>query len=194
MLSSEHNIITGLKEGNTRAFAEIYKLYYSRLIFFAKQLVADASEAEDIVSGVFVKLWQKHTDFDSLANLKAFLYVAVRNASFDFLKYARRQSVNKKDYAYWTDDKEEEILHLMLKSELLQEIVSEIDKLPAQYQAVCKLSFFEGLPNDEIALRLGISIKTVRNIKALAVKQIQAVFLQRRLLSIAVVVSGCLCA
>jgi len=194
MLPLENNIIIGLKEGDTIAFADIYKLYYTRLIFFAKQLVADKSEAEDIVSGVFVKLWQKHTDFDSLVNVKAFLYIAVRNASFDFLKYARRQSVNKKDFAYWTDDKEEEIIHLMLKSELLQEIVTEIHKLPPQYQAVCELSFFEGLPNHEIADRLGISIKTVRNIKALAVNDIQAVFLRRRLLTLMAVVSGCICA
>jgi len=194
MSQSETNIITGLKRGDTDAFAYIFKLYYTRLIYFAKQLVADEFEAQDIVSGVFVKLWQKHADFDHLSNIKAFLYIAVRNACFDYLKYVRRQADNKKGYAYWTDDKEEEILHLMFKAELLQEIVAEIDKLPPQYQAVCKLSFFEGLPNDDIAQRLNLSVKTVRNIKALAVKEIQTSFLQRKLLSIVIVVSGCLCA
>jgi len=194
MSTSESNIISGLKRGDTAAFAYIYKLYYSRLIYFAKQLVADESEAQDIVSGAFIKLWQRHADFDHLSNVKAFLYIAVRNACFDFLKYAKRLAGNKKDYAYWTDDKEEEILHLMLKAELLQEIVAEIEKLPPQYQAVCKLSFFEGLPNDDIAQRLGISVKTVRNIKALAVKEIQTHFLQRKLLPLVIVFTGCLCA
>jgi len=194
MSPSESNIINGLKRGDTDAFAYIYKLYYSRLVYFAKQLVADEPEAQDIVSGAFIKLWQRHAGFDHLSNVKAFLYIAVRNASFDFLKYAKRLAGNKKGYAYWTDDKEEEILHLMLKAELLQEIVAEIEKLPPQYQAVCKLSFFEGLRNDDIAQRLGISVKTVRNIKALAVKQIQTQFLQRKLISLAFVFSACLCA
>ena len=76
----------------------------------------------------------------------------------------------------------------MLKSELLQQIVAEIDRLPSQYQSVCKLSFFEGLSNDEIAARLEISIKTVRNIKALAVKEIQSVFVRRHLLSLGIII------
>jgi RNA polymerase sigma-70 factor (ECF subfamily) len=190
MSPAENNIISGFKKGDAKAFAYIYDLYYGRLIFFAKRLIEDEQEAEDIVSGVFIKLWQKHTDFDSLPNIKAFLYIAVRNACLDFLRHAKRQAANKKDFLYWSEDREEEILYLMLRTELLHEIATEIEKLPESYRAVCRLSFFEGLPNDQIAERLQLSVKTVRNIKALAVKQIQMVFLRKKLLLFILALSG----
>ena len=190
MAPSENNIISGLKKGEAKAFAWMYKVYYNRLFYFAKQLIADEQEAQDIISGVLIKLWHKRTDFDNMPAIRAFLYIAVRNACFDFLKYSKRLASNKKDFQYWTDDKEDEVLHLMIKAELLQEIVAEIEKLPPQYQAVCKLSFFEGLANDEIAEKLQLSVKTVRNIKALAVKEIKTMFLQRKLVLLAAAFSG----
>jgi len=190
MAPSENNIINGLKKGDAKVFAWMYKLYYNRLLYFAKQLIADEQEAQDIISGVFIKLWHKRADFGSMPSVRAFLYVAVRNACFDFLKYSKRLAARQKDFQYWAEDKEEEVLHLMLKAELLQEIVAEIEKLPPQYQAVCKLSFFEGLANDEIAEKLELSVKTVRNIKAMAVKEIKTVFLQRKLFLLAAAFSG----
>ena len=194
MSPSESNIISGLKRGDAKAFGYLYKLYYNRLLFFAKQLTDDEPEAQDIVSGVFMKLWNKQADFDHLSNIKAFLYIAVRNSCFDFLKQAKRVADNKKEFRYWADDKEEAALHLMMRAELLQEISTEIDKLPPKYQAVCKLSFYEGLKSEEIADALQLSVKTVRNIRALAVKQIQTVFLKKRLFWFVLAISGCVCA
>ncbi|HEY4194890.1 MAG TPA: RNA polymerase sigma-70 factor [Mucilaginibacter sp.] len=191
MTPSENNMINGLKKGDAKAFAWIYNLYYNRLLYFAKQLIADEQEAQDIISGVFIKLWHKRADFDNLPGIRAFLYIAVRNACFDFLKYSKRLATRQKDFLYWAEDKEEEVLHLMLKAELLQEIVTEIEKLPPQYQAVCKLSFFEGLTNDEIAEKLQLSVKTIRNIKAMAVNEIKTVFLKRKLFLLAAAFSGC---
>jgi RNA polymerase sigma-70 factor (ECF subfamily) len=51
----------------------------------------------------------------------------------------------------------------MEDNELKLRLYEAIDQLPEQCQKVFRMSRFEGLKQQEIADRLGISIKTVKN-------------------------------
>ena len=118
----ELKILTAFKNRDAKAFAYIFRLHRKALVYFAEKLLGIREEAEDIVADSFMKLWAKHGDFDSFPAIKSFLYVTTRNACFDFLKYSKRVSASQKEFSYWADNKEEEILHIMFKAELLAEL------------------------------------------------------------------------
>lgn len=181
MEQGELKIIAAFKQRDAKVFAYIFKLHRKPLVYFAEKILGIREEAEDIVADSFMKLWDKHADFDSLPQIKSFLYVVTRNSCLNFLKYSKRVSASQKEFSYWADNKEEEILHIMYQAELLREINSEIEILPPKMREVFELSFFQELPSSEIADKLGLSVKTVRNQKAKAVRIIKTAFLRRNL-------------
>ena len=130
MDQGELNIIAAFKEKDAKAFAYIFKLHRKALVYFAEKILGIREEAEDIVADSFMKLWEKHADFETLAQIKSFLYVVTRNSCLNFLKYSKRVSASQKEFSYWADNKEEEILHIMYQAELLREINCEIEILP----------------------------------------------------------------
>ena len=174
-------IITAFKRKDPKAFSHIFKLQKKPLVYFAEKLLGLREEAEEIVADSFIKLWAKYADFDSVAAIRSFLYVATRNACFNFLKQAKRVSASQKEFSHWADEKEVEILHTMYMGELMAELDKEIQLLPPKCMNIFKLAFYERLNTNEIAAKLGLSIKTVRNQRAKAVGIIKTSILKKNL-------------
>lgn len=183
-LPSDNDIIVSFRKGSPDALQSLLKLFYSPLCLFAERLLADSAAAEDIVGESFVKLWNKRTDFESLQNLKAFMYITVRNACLNQLKQAKRDSLSKKQLAYLTGEKEEFVLNEMIRAEVLKEIMQEINNLPEQCRKVLKMGYFEGMKNQEIAGLLNISVHTVKNQKARAIQLLKIRLRDRDLMSL----------
>ena len=67
-------------------FTDLYRSYYPALCFYALKIVDDRESAKDIVDEVFTKLIVLEKKFSESDNVRAWLYTATRNASFDYLK------------------------------------------------------------------------------------------------------------
>lgn len=167
------------QKGNATAFSQIFDLHYRPLCYFAGTMLDDAGEVEDVVSEVFVKLWQKASDFDTISSIKGFLYVSTKNRCIDRLRSQKRKMASMDDYLYSLDSLSELEDYAVLESEVLSLIYEEIECLPTRARAIFKLIFFEGLKTDEVAHQLGISVKTVRNQKARAVHLLQTALYKR---------------
>ena len=171
-------IVASLKKGSTRALHDIHDLYYPALRNFAASLLGDASTAEDVVAEIFVTLWRKHEDFESLQNIKAFLYISTRNACINYLKKMQRDSAMKSRLTdYLSLDHAEFALNEMIRAEVLQQIYQAIEALPTQCRKVFKLCYVEGLSNSEVAEHFSISINTVKNHKVKALGLLRLKFL-----------------
>lgn len=180
----EIDIIDTLKKGSPDALQSLLKQFYSPLCLFAERLLADSAAAEDIVGESFIKLWNKRGDFESTQNIKAFMYITVRNACLNYLKQVKRDSLNQKQLAYLTGEKEEFILNEMIRAEVLKEIMNEINNLPEQCGKVLKLAYLDGLKNQEVAKVLNISVHTVKNQKARAIQLLKTRLRDRDLMAL----------
>lgn len=169
-IQQSNDIIISLQKGTPEALQHLLKLYYGPLCLFANRLLKDSAAAEDVVGESFIKLWTKRANFDDLQNVKAFLYITVRHASLNYLKRQKRNALTQKQLAYLSDEKEEFVLNEMIRAEVLQVIMHEIEKLPDQCKKVAKLGYLEGLKNQQIADLLHISVHTVKNQKARAIQ------------------------
>ena len=83
-------IVSGFNKGNQRSFSSIFNTYYASLCFFAERMILDKQEAEDIVEETFVKLWRLHANFETMQNIKAFLYITTKNACLNYIKQSDR--------------------------------------------------------------------------------------------------------
>ena len=75
------DLLSRFNERDIAAFGEIYSLFYDDLFYYALKLYGNTNvEPQDVVHDTFLKLWQfPRTRFESLAGLKAYLFVALRN-------------------------------------------------------------------------------------------------------------------
>lgn len=161
------------------AFEHVFDLHYRPLCYYAQSILADQQEAEDAVAEVFVKLWEKAADFDDLNSIKGFLYISTKNRCLDELKKGKRKNASFDGYRRTAETTEEMADFDRLEAEVLERLYAEIERLPTKAREIFKLIFFDGLKTDEVADRLGISVKTVRNQKARAIQLLQTVLLKK---------------
>lgn len=174
--------IHAFKEGQPRAFTYVFDHYYHALRFFANRLIQDTPAAEDIAQETFIKLWEKHTGFHSPEAIKAFLYIATRNACFNFIKRAQSSAKNHKLWSNAWDESDDFILNHLTRAEVIREIYIILEMLPPECRKVMRYYFIEGKENHEIAQLLNISIHTVKNQKARAIYLIRKKLGQRALI------------
>ncbi len=188
----EGELIVLFRRGDRLALKHIFGLYYKALCYFAVNLVSDQAQAEDIVADSFVKLWKLRKNFDTLTNVRAFLYITVRNASFNFLQHARRVTAAQREMLYLFQMDAQELHFHEIETSLLEKIYLEIESLPRQCREVFKLFYLERLDTTQIAKRMGLSRNTVQNHKIRAVKLLRTAFLKRNLLSVLILCEGLL--
>jgi RNA polymerase sigma-70 factor (ECF subfamily) len=108
-------------------FRAVFDRYYPSLCYFAEKLVQDNPAAEDIVEDVFLRLWQKEPDFDKHKNIKAVLYIAVKNACLDFIKMRRRNTDKINGLGYLVEQETETYaLKEMIRTEILKDLYAEL--------------------------------------------------------------------
>ena len=157
----ESVLVDRLLEGDKTAFELLFRFYYPGLVIFAKHIVLDIDEAEEIVQDFFVQVWDKRKSIKKSSSLKNYFFVSVKNRAFNFLKREkiREKTLNELKYLVETD-----ILYqpdLFIVSELQEQINRAFDKLPDRTLEIFLLSRSKGFSNGEIATQLNLSKRTV---------------------------------
>ena len=173
--------LAAFQSGDQQAIAELFRLYYRSLVYYAGSIVHDR---DDIVVESFVKLMKKTQDFASLQNIRAFLYVATRNACYNYLQSLKVDARSQKEIAYLHDPFSEssEKDYQWMDAEIIRVVLEEVEQLPPQCRQVFRLLFFEQKNTQEIADLMGLSVKTIRNQKARAIQLLQSSLLKKNLL------------
>jgi len=168
---SEAEIIADLHISDPVAFDRIFHSFYGRLVYFAEQFTDNRHEAQDIVVETFQKFWERRNAFFTKNNIKAFLYITVKNACLDSIRSNTTQQKHKKELAYLQADQFEKYAELcIVETDFITTIYEQINSLPKKSQRVFKMKYIEGLKISEIALQLNISESTVRNLIAYSLK------------------------
>lgn len=157
--------------GDKKAFEIIFNRFYSQLYEFCYGLTRDSEEVKDIVSLTFTNLFAKHKDFDNLPNIKAFLYIAVRNRSIDHLR--QRKVKTERDLEIMAALKTQSISRHMIDGELLSQLSKSIEALPDRSKTVIKMLYYDKMKYEEIAKELQISIETVKSQRKYAIEKLR---------------------
>lgn len=147
--------------GDKQAFELLFKTFYAPLCRFAKTMLNDLDEAEEVVQNTFYILWKKRESIKITDSIKSYLYRAVRNECLNKLKHHKVRQMHAEDYKHVTEKSNEEHAQLLQAKELKLKIDAALEKLPEQCGKVFRLNRFEELKYKEIAEHLNISVKTV---------------------------------
>lgn len=173
------------------AMAVLWKNHYKPLVYFSNQLIRNDLMAEDIVAETFTKFWQLRQNFDSLPSIRSFLYVTVRNASYDHLRSQEIHARIHKDILYTSDQVAEMKRNDdfdMMYAEYMQQLYVQLKELPEACRNVFNMYFFDRLTTREIAMELGLSEQTVRNQKTKAINVLRSALLKKNILPTSVII------
>ncbi|MEC3908668.1 RNA polymerase sigma-70 factor [Tamlana sp. 2201CG12-4] len=170
--NSDKLLLLEFKKGNEKVFRKLFDLFWEPMFINAKSIVMDENVAKDIVQNVWINLWN-HRESKDIKNFKGYVFKAVNNGCY---KYLRDNKFNKIQL--------DSIESLALPSKPLVEkhydledtqiaIENSLSNLPPRCQQIFRLSRMEELSNEEIALHLGISKRSVENQLSKALKLIR---------------------
>ena len=150
------------RKGDMNAFGKIYEHYVDKLYYYTLKFVKTPEIAEEIVQGVFVKIWENRTKIKLELSFDAYLYRITKNQTLNFLKRQAYENRFREQlipiYTRGVDTTENQVY----MNETTKIIHRAIDKLPEKRQAIYRMSRLEGIDHEGIATKLGISKNTVK--------------------------------
>ncbi|MFT4202883.1 MAG: sigma-70 family RNA polymerase sigma factor [Chitinophagaceae bacterium] len=162
------------KDGSEKAFVVLFDRYKDKIYHYILKHVKSSEIAEEILSDIFMKLWEGRQLVDNITELAAFLHKVAFYKAMDFLRTTARQkrlqqaycdyfllSENVPDPESWVLSEEEKAL---LRKAILQ--------LPPRQKEIYLLSREEGLTHEQIAKTLNLSKSTVNNHLVAALRNI----------------------
>lgn len=159
---NEFFIVRKIKEGDIKAFEQVFRRYYSPLCLYAIGIIGRRDVAEELIQELFYVLWRDRESLQIFTSLNGYLYKAVRNRSLQYCEHRQVRDMYMSKTTYETEESlastpEEELEY----KELNALINKTLNKMPERRIKIFRMQRFEGKKYAEIAKILSISIKTV---------------------------------
>lgn len=155
------------------AYKTLFIKLHKPLCQFAYSILKSQQDAQDVVSDIFITIWEKRNQLTDITSPLAYCYTAVKNRSLNILKQQKRQK--ELDNAEWLIPQNSVYFNpenLMMTEEIIQQIRLTIQNLPPRCRLIFKLTKDDGLKYREVAELLNISVKTVEAQMAIAMRRL----------------------
>ena len=158
-----------------KAYKELFFYFYKPLKQFAFSFVKSLEMSEEIVSDVFVNIWKGRSHMEEIDNLKTYLYISTKNISLKYLlKQNKRVAITIDSLNIELESKDIHPDQMMITAEMVKKIRDAVDLLPPRCKLIYKFIKEDGLKYKEVAAILNVSVKTIDNQLAIALKKIGA--------------------
>ncbi len=158
---------------DVQAYKQLFLHFQPSLEQFAFSIVRSKELSEEIVSDVFIKIWEKRHLLDKVDNLKFYLFTAVKNRAINKINEQKKSTVINIDDApvelrsFYCDPEQQ-----LISAEMLKQLHEIIQQLPPRCRLIFKLVKEDELSYKEVAELLHLSVKTVESQMSLALKKL----------------------
>lgn len=159
----EKKLVEQLRAGSKDAYHTLYSEYGPRIHAFALSYLKNNADAEELLQEVFLKIWEMRSSLDTEKNFKSFLFQIGINLIYDFI---RRKNIERayfdhlgSDLQRQSDSTWDEVIY----NDMLDNLQKLVNSMPRQRRLIFRMSREEGLSNEEIARKLGLSQRTVES-------------------------------
>lgn len=138
----------------------LFREHYKGIFRIAYRVTGSASDAEDALQTIFLRLTSKDGRSGLSANPRAYLYRAAINASLDLVRYRKRSASVPLDFV---DTDENPVSSAgnpendLMESELKELVRQAVAQLEGRAAVAFVLRYYEGYENARIAEILGTS-------------------------------------
>jgi RNA polymerase sigma-70 factor (ECF subfamily) len=161
MADNEIYLLRRVAGKDRRAFETLYHQYYPRLFGYLLKLIRRADLVEEALNDVMLAVWNGAAGFDGRSRPSTWIFgIAYHKAMKAMARREPGPAEEGADAPEPVDPEEPE--SLLARRELATTLGKALDALPAEQRAVVELTYYYGLPYQEIAQILGCPVNTVK--------------------------------
>jgi RNA polymerase sigma-70 factor (ECF subfamily) len=158
---------------DTAWFSTLYENSVDSVYRYAQVLVRDPDRAEDVTAEVFLRAWRGRAGLRDEASALSWLLTIAHNSSMTLLRSTREVS-DIDAIAEAEDERADPAAEVFAELEASR-IHAALRELTPEQQQVILFRFFEGLPHEEVAQRLGSNANAVRAIQFRAISRLRKI-------------------
>lgn len=163
--NDDKQLLEALGKGDHKAFDCIFRKYYVDVVMFCGRFMDRVEDCEDISQSLFLHIWDMREMIPSISNFRSYLLRSAQNMCLNELHRCDIKSRFRSDQLlrvtpYTLGD---ETNKMLFYSELQKLLAAAEATLEDNEREAWRLSRHEGLKYSEIAVNLGVSVRTVED-------------------------------
>ncbi|MCZ7535855.1 MAG: RNA polymerase sigma factor [Acidimicrobiia bacterium] len=157
-------LVGAAQEGDRQAFEELVRRTYVDTFTLACRLTGNQEDAGDVVQDTYLRAWRGIGRFRGEAQFSTWLYRITANAAATHVRKRYRHAAEPFDDLNEPAEEYPDTLPEAAaeSGELLERLATAVAALPPKLRALVVLKDVYGLPHDEIAEELGISVAAAK--------------------------------
>jgi len=179
-LITEAELISRLQQKDEWAFQHLVKTHKDRVYAIVFNLLQDEHDADDTAQEVFIQIYESIHRFQQEAKLGTWIYrIAVRKA-IDKLRSIKARNRLHKIFPWWMPTEEGSKNSVAFHPGVIAEqkekaaaLLASVRKLPVNQQTAFTLIRLQGMPYEEAASLMNMSIKAVESLISRAKTNLQ---------------------
>jgi RNA polymerase sigma factor (sigma-70 family) len=189
MTSPDASLWNDFLAGNKQVFERIFLAHYDDLYRYGMRLTGDEELVKDCIQNLFQRLWQRRKALEAIAEIKPYLFAALRHHITDELRAQKRRSALQSDYPGEVEltvqhSPEDFLISQQLTGEQQALLLGALKQLSNRHREALHLKFFDGLAYDRIAEIMQLNQQSARNLVHQAIKQLRQVLPHSLLLAL----------
>jgi RNA polymerase sigma factor (sigma-70 family) len=166
--------------GSKQVFERIFLAHYDDLFRYGMRLASDEEVVKDCIQNLFQRLWQRRKTLGPVAEIKPYLFAALRHHITDELRAQKRRTALQSGYPSEVEvtiehSPEDFLIAQQLTSEQQAQLLAALKHLSNRHREALYLKFFDGLAYDRIAEVMDLNQQSVRNLVHQAIKRLRQV-------------------
>lgn len=170
---TDEDLMLLYQKGDERALEELYRRYCGRIYSYLKKRLSDRNWVDDVFQQIFIKLHQTRHHYNPVYRFDQWIFVMTKTVLLDFWK-----TTDVKTRRYFSLPLESvPSVDMPISQPLIEEssLISEalMASLSPDQRSAIELKFIDELSYQEMAVRLGRTEESVRQLVSRAIRKVR---------------------
>ena len=158
-----------IRKGDELSYTLLFERYHKTLYNYGRKLTSNSAIVEDAVQDVFIDIWRlRHNLSEHVISVKFYLYRSLRRrihiAQDKFPLTEEITAMDDHELPLSVFNSEKTLIEIESTFMMATKIRNMVSELPERQIEALTLRYFEEFTIDEIALIMGVTAKSVRNL------------------------------
>jgi RNA polymerase sigma-70 factor (ECF subfamily) len=170
--ATDAELVSGIRSGDQSAGANLFERYSRRVYYLALRELRSSADAEDVRAETFLRVLKaiREGQVNSPDAVRLFIRGTARNVILETLRSPQRAARDE------LPDLPVPELPGMLDADVVGAIEATIRRLKPREREFLRLLYYEDLPKQEIARRIGVDEDRLRLIKSRSLKSFREIY------------------